>query len=273
MPDHLGSMSNMVSSGRPLLETSMPSSAVLHSSLVLAPKPASQARMVDSSMRSTSPVFKSLPPHPRQYIAGLAPESLELPNPMYHAQGGALNNYSVLAKQQPSPVDHNAIMQLHYKPQLEVGGTDLPPAYGNYTYGHRDTWWSRRVPVHEHNAGIMINAEFPMQENQFGREIVRDDLAIRNLQWRHMGHWVPPAKTDQDADWKRTHTVEYDLAHDLKRNRQVPDFQKLSQQRRTMLGYAPEVDRNDREIELLDDQQLAEFLADPEAAIESSIYW
>lgn len=216
----------------------------------------------------TTAAMSTVPAAPsQQYTAA------QSPYPMHQVAPVMLNNYSAPAEKQPAQVDHKAIMQLHYQPQLEVQGFDLPPAYGNYTYGHRDTWWSRRVPVHEHNAGIMINAEFPMQENQFGKEIMRDDLGIRNLHWRHMGHWVEPVKIDQDADWKRTHRVDYDLAHDLKRNGHVPDFQKLRQQRQSTLHYGPGEDRNEREIELLDDQQLAEFLADPEAAIEGSISW
>jgi len=182
----------------------------------------------------------------------------------------------VLLNNHPSPrswVDHAEIMQRHYTPQPGPEEPMLPPAYGSYTYGHRDTWWSRRVPVHEHNAGIMINAEFPMKESQYGQEIARDDLAIRNLHWRPMGHWVPPAKVDQDADWRRTHTVDDHLAHDLKPKGHVPDFQALKRFRQDPLQYGQSVNRNDRELEILDDQQLAEFLADPEAAIEGAISW
>lgn len=166
----------------------------------------------------------------------------------------------------------------------------LPPAYGQYTYGERMVSW-RRVPVPENNTGIMRNAEFPTKPYQEGVEVSASDDAVRNSGWRHLGRWAMPVAEKKalipdphretadmmsrrlaEAYYKTTELVPdwEGMERDYEPFKAaVPDFKALKAARDgplvgLTLGKAMTID-------IVGDEQLAEFFADPEASLEDNV--
>lgn len=166
----------------------------------------------------------------------------------------------------------------------------LPPAYGQYTYGERMVSW-RRVPVPENNTGIMRNAEFPTKPYQEGVEVSFSDDAVRNMGWRHLGRWAMPVaeakvlipdphRETADMMSRRLAEAYYKTTElepnweEMERNyapfkAAVPDFKALKAARDgplegLTLGKAMTID-------IVGDEQLAEFFADPEASLEDNV--
>lgn len=163
----------------------------------------------------------------------------------------------------------------------------LPPAYGQYTYGERIVRWSGRVPVPEQNRGIMRNAEFPTKPHQEGVEVAAPDYAVRNMGWRHLGPWAEPVKEAKapipdpqretadmmnrrlaQAEYKTTQLMPFYGDYEPYRAA-APDFKALKAARDgplagLTLGKAMTID-------IVGDEQLAEFFADPEASLEDNV--
>jgi hypothetical protein len=154
----------------------------------------------------------------------------------------------------------------------------LPNAYRMYGYGPREMWWSNPVPVPEPNTGIMINAEFPLQKTMEGREVSHWDYGIRNQGWNHQGPWVQPFDPIHDRpDWKHKMYGSYEEARDLKQPMHVKDhmegyYRKLHEERDTPGLFKIDKQAKKRmELEILDDQELTEFWANPDAVMHDRL--
>lgn len=185
----------------------------------------------------------------------------------------------------PSPFPENQNMMM------------LPNAYRMYQYGPRQVWWSKRVTVPEANHGIMINAEYPLQENMWGKFAYDDDTLIRNEHWRHIGSWMQ-RNTEKDAsnNWQTHHKApgaEQDasnnwqtqqkapgltgsmVAYDLKPKRNIPDYHALNRWRNSdedLHLTNAEVKANERmKQEVLDDYRLKQFFDDQQAVVEDEL--
>lgn len=163
----------------------------------------------------------------------------------------------------------------------------LPPAYGQYTYGARMVRWNGRVPVPEENTGIMRNAEFPTKPYQEGVEVAPPDYAVRNMGWRHLGPWAMPAWEPTvpipDPDRETSEMMSRRLAEAHYKTKDLepfhepytpfkaapPDFKALKAARDGPLAGLTLA--RPMTIDLVGDEQLAEFFADPEASLEDNV--
>lgn len=83
------------------------------------------------------------------------------------------------------------------EPQPPTQYADLQDGYNMYTYGERQTQFASRLAVPEPNYGVVINAEFPMRKEDFGREVGIADYEIRNQNWTHVGPLLRAAEKPQ----------------------------------------------------------------------------
>eukprot|EP00933_Yihiella_yeosuensis_P055851 TRINITY_DN5477_c7_g1_i1.p1 TRINITY_DN5477_c7_g1~~TRINITY_DN5477_c7_g1_i1.p1 ORF type:complete len:340 (+),score=39.47 TRINITY_DN5477_c7_g1_i1:73-1020(+) len=75
-----------------------------------------------------------------------------------------------------------------------VKAHNLPDTHQMYSYGKRDIQWSRTVPVGQPNTGVVVIKEFWGTPHILGEEIVTNDDAIQNQDWRRIGAMNPRAK-------------------------------------------------------------------------------
>lgn len=182
-----------------------------------------------------------------------------------------------------------------FHPLLEhnLGINRLPNAYRNYQYGPRQMWWANPVTVPEANTGIMINCEMPMQSwmegrfldpNKAGEKSIRGDHFIRNEGWMMLNpNNLKPYDADEVARMDPSHTFgDYSLAMDMadvKRKQGVTaeayieeKYKKMRDAREDQ-GYftIDKVGMRNMELEILDEQELREFWADPNAIIQDTL--
>lgn len=176
------------------------------------------------------------------------------------ATGMGVNNLHPLQQQQDSPM------------------TRLPNAYRMYGYGNREITWAKPVPVPEPNTGVMINAEFPMPRHMEGREVFDHDYGIRNSTWTYQGPWVQPYDPIHDRpDWKHKMFGSYEQAVDIKRPRHhqyaMDDYYRnLASQRDHKGVFDPQGHaRKKMTIDVMDDQELAAFWANPEKVMNERL--
>lgn len=154
----------------------------------------------------------------------------------------------------------------------------LPDAYQMYNFGQRQVYYSTNVNVPEPNLGVMINAEFPTEPRHINREIVVNDEAIRNRDWRYIGGMVRRVHQTHEEELKAELQMhaEYQHAVDLKgehkleyaglKNQHLPDYHTLMQQRQDAFnGRLAQRVKQRLEREVLNEHQMLEFFKDPDA--------
>lgn len=178
----------------------------------------------------------------------------------------------ILRPGQPTGMGPDALSPLH---RPEWGEAQrMPNAYRQYGYGNRVIKWSPAVPVPERNTGITINAEYPLLWQNEGREAAPYDYGIRNQNWVQQGPWVQPYDPTRDVpDWKHKMFGQYEQAVDLKQKKFEKDYNEmhykdLARERdaKGVLGI-DETARKRMELELVDDNELHQFWANPEAVM------
>lgn len=154
----------------------------------------------------------------------------------------------------------------------------LPNAYRMYGYGNREITWSSSVPVHEHNTGIMINAEFPLTREQEGREVFHCDYGIRNKTWQHQGPWVQPLDPRTDIpDWKTKQFGSYELAVDCKKPRYKKEhtdehYKGLHKARAEHGLFTGEnAAKKNMRLEIMDEGEVANFWGNPAAVMSDRL--
>mmetsp|Transcript_160 Transcript_160/g.299 ORF Transcript_160/g.299 Transcript_160/m.299 type:complete len:272 (-) Transcript_160:111-926(-) len=182
----------------------------------------------------------------------------------------------------------------HYHPLIahSVGEVRLPNAYRMYQYGPSTVFWAP-VAVPEHNTGIMVNAEFPMQSwmegrfldpNKPGKKEVRGDHFIRNEHWMMLNPKNLKPYSEEEAAKLDPHEAfgDYALAQDLadqprnsgmKAEEYIEEKYKKIHEEREDKGFfsIDKVGMRNMELEILDEQKLREFWADPNAIIQDSL--
>lgn len=179
---------------------------------------------------------------------------------------------------QPTGIGPNNLNPMQQMQQQDMGGqaARLPNAYRMYGYGQREIFWSPQVPVPEPNTGIMINAEYPLQRGMEGREAVNYDYGIRNVNWQHQGAWVQPLDPRVDiADWKSKMYGGYEQAYDMKRPRfskyAMDDHYKDLHKSRTAQGVLEKPASRNQRMQIMDDNELQEFWANPTGVMEDRL--
>jgi hypothetical protein len=178
--------------------------------------------------------------------------------------------------------------------EREIGNIPRKPhTYKLNGFGPRDICWAAPMPVAERNPGIMVNAEFPLEQHMEGREVVHYDLAVRNLTWAHQGPWVKPFDPFHDVPkWDHKLYGEYEMAKDmvepcvpgaLKRHHQdfgkktgenaIEQYYRKLHENRDLEGKFAEdkVANRHFKLEILNEQDMKSFWADKDA-IESNWY-
>jgi len=132
----------------------------------------------------------------------------------------------------------------------------------------------RTLTSNRPNNGVAVNEQAFIHPEAFGREYVPHDYAIRNVRWNHIGSMMP----DDDLPYiegKKRH-----LAMSIKEPKGMApavdirgitahkfNYAELCKYRAEEALDAEQRDK-EKEIEVFDDEALAEFFADPEAMLE-----
>jgi len=127
------------------------------------------------------------------------------------------------------------------------------------------------------NNGVAMNEQALMDPEVFGKEFVAHDRSIRNARWRHVGSMLPDGQV-HDAEGKKRHLAMY--IKQYPGMAQAVDIKGLEEKRfdyKKMQGFRnnptlfPDQLAKEREVEVFDDEALAEFFADPEAMLEREV--
>lgn len=194
--------------------------------------------------------------------------------------------------QPPPPLQPAASSPFHPLIEHSCGIPRLPNAYQMYQYGPSTQYW-KPVTVPESNTGIMINAEFPMQAwmegrylepNKPGKKEPRGDHFIRNEGWMMLN--PDNLKPFSEEEFNKLHPHEafgdYSVAQDLadqqrnsgmKAEEYIEEKYKKMHQEREDKGYfsIDKIGMRNMELEILDEQKLREFWADPRSIIEDAL--
>lgn len=189
------------------------------------------------------------------------------------------------------PVDHSGYRMPEYP---------LQDAWYMYPTGPWKTHWTGTVPnledrlllceakpkPHDHrmlsstrpNKGVATNEQAFIHPEVFGREYVPHDLAIRNVRWSTIGSMMPAHDEEEPQGWtdnKKRHLAMRITeppgmapAVDIKgiEERRF-DYGRMNDHRQEEALY-PGLAKSEHEVEVFDDEALAEFFADPEAMLE-----
>lgn len=124
-----------------------------------------------------------------------------------------------------------------------------------------------------------MNEQAFFHPEAFGNEYVPHDLAIRNVRWKHIGSMIPGIDDTEHekptAEGRKRHLAM--MIQEQKGMAPAVDIKGIQEQRfdyASMYAYRqqealnPEMRAHEKELEVFDDEALAEFFADPEAMLE-----
>lgn len=173
----------------------------------------------------------------------------------------------------------------------------LQDAWYMYPTGPWRTWWSGHVPngqdsmllceakappfdhrtmtASRPNNGVAVNEQAFIHPDNFGREYVPFDYAIRNVKWKTIGSMMPEDEAPT-VEGKKRH-----IAMLIKEPRGMAPAVDIKGMHAKRFDYTAMQDYrqeealdggfkrdHEAEFEVFDDEALAEFFADPEAMLE-----
>jgi len=124
------------------------------------------------------------------------------------------------------------------------------------------------------NTGVASNEQAFIQPEVFGQEYAPHDHGIRNVKWKRIGSMMPDGE-HPSVEGKKRHLAM--LIQEPRGMAPAVDIKGLAEHRfdytamhaeRKEVALFPERRAKERELEVFDDEALAEFFADPEAMLE-----